>query len=566
MADDRIYGGLGGVVARGLDAAVGLVFPGWESKRIAARAAVKVMLGFDAAKKERTRRQRPRVESADDDLLPDLPEMRSNSRTMVRDDPNAASMFSTYIENIVGTGMIPQAIVAAGEDTRFTKEQAGAWNKGVEKRFRRWAKREADATAHSSFNALQQQALGNLVRDGEFLCHRGAINKPGRKTRSAIEFIDVDRLVDPRGPLRADTRGGIKVDEWSAPVGYWIAPRHPSESGRPGLTSAQRANEPVLYQKMDGDLPSILHGFRRTRDGQRRGVPLFSSSYGFLEALNDIAASESVASRVAAKICVLITQTKPLGMTPPGQSQQDDGQWVQKLESGTMPRLRPGEDVKPFVPQRPGTDWEKFCLPLLRSICSSWGLPYELVARDFASMNYSSARVALMEARRTFELWQQLLIEQFCQPWWEIVITEGVVSGELPLPPLWDSDRDAYFEALWVPPTWGYVDPAVEIEASRSAVEANVSTPQIEAARNGQDVEQVLRSKARFLQLAREIEDEFELEEGELTRERAERIESVQTEKAAGDETQKDVGAEPVGENEGATPGDQPVSENPEGD
>lgn len=526
MTQPQLYRGILGPVARLVDGAVAAFAPTWGRNRLLARAEHGALLAYDAARQDRTRRSRPQVGSADDDLLPDLAKLRSNSRTMVRDDANAAAILQVMRENVVGTGIAAESIVQPGKATGFTKAQADDWNDACEQLFATWSGKLCDATGHTNFAGLQMQALTEGMRDGEWLCHRGA--KQGRSLLTVCEFIDVDRLADPLGVQTVNVRSGVQVDEWGEATHYWITPRHPSEAYRPGLSQQQRRNQPVAFARMDGDMPSIIHGFIRTRSGQRRGVPMFSSSFGLIEALNDIVASETVATRAAAKICGVITSAAPLAFTDPTVKQQDDGQWSQKMESGTWQRLRPGESMTPFVPNRPGNTWEAFCNRVLRSICASFGLPYELVARDFAKMNYSSARVALMETRRAFALWQQHIIDQFCKVWWECVITEGVLTGKLPMPPFWNTNRDAYLVASWVPPSWGYVDPAVEIKASLAAVEANVSTPQIEASRNGLDYEHVLRQKAAALVLAREIEEEHDLEPGELTRERAERIEAVQ--------------------------------------
>jgi hypothetical protein len=64
-------------------------------------------------------------------------------------------------------------------------------------------------------------------------------------------------------------------------------------------------------------------------------------------------------------------------------------------------------------------------------------------------------------------------------------------------------------------------------EQQKAACEANLSTPYEEAAKYGADAEQILLARARFLARAAEIEREFGLEPGTLTKESPERIESV---------------------------------------
>lgn len=514
-----VYGnGVRGAVARAIDGAVDLVFPGWAVRRREARIRSAVMLEYDAAARKRTRRAPAAIVSADDDLLDDLETMRANARSMVRDDANAAALVQVLTENVVGTGITPQAMVRP-EDTGMTDSQADEWNRACEALFLRWAQDEADATEHSTFFALQAQAFGELLRDGEHLSHRLTVTGGApRELLSACEFIDVDRLQSPRG-VKGDVRAGVEVGRRMQALAYWLTPRHPAERLTRYDDERLKKNEPERWRRFEGGLPAILHAFRRTRAGQRRGVPMFSASFGLVEALNDMLETEVVASRAASKICLLVKQavTPAIAAASPGLQREPEGEWHEQLESGTIKYLNEGEDAQPFVPQRPGNTWEAFMVRVLRTICASFGLPYELVARDFARMNYSSARVALLEARRGFELWQQLLVDQFCAPWWRIVITEGVLRGILPAPRGWLQDPRPFLRAVWVPPSWGYVDPTKEIEASRAAVEANLSTPQQEAQRNGMDAETILEARARFLRKAREVEERYELPEGALT-------------------------------------------------
>lgn len=504
-------------ITRLLDSAIATVAPTWARHRLESRLA---LAAYDAAKRDRERGpNRGTRGSADDDLLPDLSQLRANARTAVRDDGTAAALLEVFVENVVGKGIVPQALIEAGEETGFSEQEARDWAAAAERVFWRWGwlTRSADATGLETFAGLQRQACTELIRDGEFLVHR-QIPDGERYLPSGCQFIDVDRLRDPaKLPEGVNLRAGVEVNAACQPVAYWITPRHPSETHRPGLTAQERRNDPVRYSRYDGQL-SLLHGFLRTRAGQRRGVPMFARCQRHIEALNDIVKSEATASRATARIAMVITQAAAT-LNPATMVQQNDGQWLQKIEPGTIPRLRPGEKIEGFAPNRPGTTWEPFVLNMLRIICSSFGMPRELVQKDFADMSFSGARVALMEARRRFEAFREVtFLPQFCQPWWEIAITEAVVTGKLPRPKNWDANRHAYLEALWTPPSWGYVDPKTDVEASALAVQSNLSTPQIEAAKAGLDWEQVLRDRAKHLRLALDLEQEFDLPKGTLSK------------------------------------------------
>ncbi len=506
---NELYQGVGGFVARAFDSMLSPFAPRLVLGRQRARAE---MLAYDMAQKKRTRRTQ-RAGSADSDLLTDLPQMRTNSRAMVRDDSAASALVRVLEDNIVGTGMRPQMIVdrvAAG----LSDAEANAWNETVEKWFESIAG-EIDATEADSFWEMQRQALRTMVVDGEFLLKRVFASDGSRRTSTAWEMIDADRLVDPHQGSTVDIRSGVEVGERQQAVAYWITPRHPDEMRVRWASPRLAKNQAERYAKVGPNgRPIVLHGFRRDRAGQTRGVPFLASSFGLVESMNDMLDAELTAARAAAKFCVFVRQT-----VEPGHGlQNEDGAWIEKLESGTIRYLNKGEQIESFSPNRPGNNFDPFVVRVLRSICAANGLPYEMVARDFGGMNYSNARVALIEARRGFEVLQQLLAEKFCQPIFASMVYDGVLSGELPAPRGFRQRPDLFLRALWQPPGWGWVDPVKEIEASRLAIENSLSTPQAEASRQGGDAEANLEQRARHLRKAREIEARYELPEGSLTK------------------------------------------------
>ena len=70
--------------------------------------------------------------SADYDLLPDLGMLRERSRELLRNDPYAASVVRSLVDNVVGTGIKPQSSIDH-EALGITEEEGNAIRKACER-------------------------------------------------------------------------------------------------------------------------------------------------------------------------------------------------------------------------------------------------------------------------------------------------------------------------------------------------------------------------------------------------------------------------------------------------
>jgi lambda family phage portal protein len=505
-----IYSGVSGFLARAVDAVVGAVAPGVAHNMRKARVRSEALLAYEAAKIDRTN-PITRVKGADQDIMPDLLNLRSLSRSTVRDDAHADGIVRTFEDNVVGNGIRPQSCVNY-EQLGITADQAKEWAKIVEAEWERWCDEEADATEEGSFYDLQKLVVRTRKIDGEVLSH--AII--GGDATIRCELIDVDRLESPGFLDTAEIKGGVEVDSKGAPLAYHILDKHPDDTAIKGRGGASQRIDAKL-----GDLSIVQHVKRRGRPGQTRGVPDFASALLYKKHLHHYLNSELIAARAASNYALFIEQ-EPDTTDPdifPVQA-EESGQTMEFheiLEAGTIRYLNKGEKPVPFSPNRPGAQFDQFVTRILRAIAAAQGVSYELVAKDFGGMNYSSARAMLLECRRAFDSERGLLIRQFCMPWWRNVILRGVASGRLKAPPKFLDNPRAWLRVRWVAPSYGWVDPTKEIEASSMAVAANLSNPYDEAARSGVEAEANLEARARFLERAAELEIERGLPAGSLS-------------------------------------------------
>jgi len=521
-----------GYVARAIDAVVAAMSPERALRRTQARARLQSVsspdvrsavrdrnvaaLRFEAARFDRLRAKMSSG-SADGDLLQDLDALRQKSQALVRDDPYASAAIRVSVENVVGTGIMPQATVRP-EETGCTESQCSDFNRAAEQYFREWAENWCDANRISDFADMTNIVYRGKLVDGESIAHRVLLAGRGGADQTAFELIDPARLQDPFSST-SNTRHGVEIGEAGQPVAYWITPYHPDDV-RFLRTGAIGANTPVRIERFRGGYWNVLHCYRRQRAGQSRGIPVLVASLGMVDHLHHYLDSELIGARVQSNNAGVIE--RPLDQTDPsielGDTREGTGELIfhESSDPGTFVYLNPGEKYTPSPVVRPGNTFDAFVIRILRAIAGSTGLSYEMVAKDFSSMNYSSSRSMLLEARRGFESEQMMLIRTWCRPAYQTVIREGIHRGDLPNFAQMLGRMEAFLKARWIRPAWGWVDPVKEIESSTMAVEGNLSTPQAEAARSGMDLEEVYEARADAWVLARDVERRKGLPEGAL--------------------------------------------------
>jgi lambda family phage portal protein len=166
--------------------------------------------------------------------------------------------------------------------------------------------------------------------------------------------------------------------------------------------------------------------------------------------------------------------------------------------------LLPGESITSFNPQRPSATFEPFVEKMLRAISAALGLPYELVAKDFSKTNYSSARAALLEARRYFKVRQEWLARKLCQPVWEMVLEEAYLRGELGAISFYEN-KQYWVNASWITPGWEWVDPLKEAQAAEVGIRNGIITYSDLYSAQGKDWEECFEQRKREQEKIKEL-------------------------------------------------------------
>ena len=447
--------------------------------------------------------------SADSDLLPDLTTLVSRSRDLTRNHGIASGAAQTLQDNVVGVGLRLSAIPdyrALGRE----KEWAEEWSQQVESLWRSWADTTRfDAANSLTFAGMTAQIFRSSVLNGEALALPLWMPSSDVPFATRIQSIEADRLSNPNDRFDQEKlRGGIEIDDYGAPVAYWLRKAHPGDAYL-GIGVPVRDWERVPAFTPWGRR-RVIHVHDKERTGQSRGKPLLTAVLQQFKMLDHYQRTELQAAIVNAMVAAVIET--PLDGQSIAEMMGGDAnsylaaknQYQVKLQGGATIPLYPGDKLTPFTPSRPASQFSTFVETVLRHIGAAMGLPYELLLKDFSKTNYSSARAALLEAWRFFRGRRQWLATYWANPVYELWLEEAVSAGLVDAPDFYEN-RYAYSRAKWIGPGRGWIDPVKEAQAAQIRMDAGISTLEDECAEQGLDWEEVLEQRARERTRMREL-------------------------------------------------------------
>lgn len=508
-----------------LDKALGVAFPKWALQRRTFREMQgildagkgrgrKMFNSYRGSESTRLRQEwLPGGRSADDDLLPELKSLRQRSRDLIRNDPHASGLMVTMETNVVGRGIKPQSRVTSAIPG-ISEDQAALIREQCEAAFMAWAL-ASDSTDKLNFWDQESLALRQTLENGDSFPHFVSLpEKSYRPLGLGIEIIEADRVETPPGDeLKKNIRHGIEFDDKGEPVTYHVREGHPGDvqfrKDNNTDTIPIPARAPASTDPMQRR--NIIHLSRQLRAGQSRGIPYLSPAMTMFKDLSDYLEAELVAARIAACYALFITTEDPATVAIRDFDRLNTaGQYETDLEPGMIRHLAPGESIESFNPNRGGDSFGPYVERMLRSIGVAIGFPMEIFAKDFSRTNYSSARAALLEARRVFRVWQQWLSIYFCQPSYERVTEEAFLRGMIPAIPSGDvfyAYYDQFTAAQWIAPSWDWVDPQKEVKAAVLALNAGLTSRTKVAASQGDDIMETLEELAREQEAIQELSE-----------------------------------------------------------
>lgn len=448
-----------------LDNAIRLVSPKWAAERQAWKQYEQwAAAGYRSASSGRLANATPLGGMSDYHLEQgyDRERMVNRAAQLARDNAMARGLLERNADNVVGTGIRPQA-----------KTSDAAWNRLAEARFNRWADEEADRRGLSTFWDLQRLAQLSLVRDGDV----GLVMMQGGQ----VQLMEALRIAAPLGrEFSASHIDGIDLDEFGRPLMFHLVPRRPDE--------AYTASTRDLPERVTVPADQFLFLARRSSPGQTRGEPALAQSMELFEHIDRLLEAVVTAARMAACFGILIEAPLPLPMqaTTTNAAGQSAKQW--NLEPAMVKTLKPGEKVSTLSPSQPTQNLSDFVSLLARHVGLPLGMPLELLMLDFSQTNYSSARASLLQAQRAFKQQQQYLVARLCRPIWRWKMREWIAAGELP-----ENDEADLHD--WITPGWPWVDPVKEAQAAQMSVDGGFATVREIVTGMGKDLDTLIKAR-----------------------------------------------------------------------
>ncbi len=443
-------------------------------KRLRARTTMALVGGYNAGDRSRpaNRSSRRSLGSANADILPSLENIRSESRDLLRNAPLARGAVNTVVTNVVGTGLNAHPSLdrdVLKELAGLTDENIDKIEKAFERHFNTWAKsRACDASMRSTFTGLQKLTCRSALESGDVFPLRRMIDRPGRELTTSIQIIEADRVQNPRDSMidKAMLHAGIERDVYGAAIRYHVTKTHPGDNWN-GLTSKETVAVEAFSETGDWQMLQVMIV---ERPEQSRGVPYLAPIVEILKQLTRYTDAEIANAVISGMFTAFVTSDGGTGFDgDPELAGSTTGAQLNEIKMGnaSIVDLAPGEKVEFANPARPNQAFDPFVQAILRQIGVALEIPFEILIKHFTA-SYSAAQAAIVEAWKFFTSMRVWLVDQFCQPVYEAVISEIVARGIVEAPGFFTAPdvRAAYLQADWVGPPRGMIDQNKEANAN----------------------------------------------------------------------------------------------------
>nr|DAX49662.1 MAG TPA: portal protein, lambda family [Caudoviricetes sp.] len=465
-----------------LDNLISFISPEWGAKREAWRQNLEEMRSYDAGDYSRGNANwRVINQSAEYTDKYSRDNVRARARDLERNSDMMNSVIGAYKRNVIGGGYTLQ--VKTGDDEL---------NDTIEAAWKKWCKKQnCDVTGTQSFTQMMRMCMKRKKIDGGILIVKRYTSEGFLPFK--LQTFEVDELDNTQMTPKVQGNkvvGGIEMNEYNKPVGYWIR-QYPVDSL--ALTT------PVYIEAKD-----VIFLYTKHRPSQIREISDMSPTITRIRDANEFMVAVSVKERIAACLSVFIKKTIPTTGIGRGmgvaQGALHDYQG-KSITPGMIKELNAGDEIQVVTPAGQATDAAGYIKLQQRLVGAGQGISYEATSRDMSESNYSSTRQGIIEDEMTYAEEKEMLMEVMDEIYETFVISLWL-SGNISLKDFW-GNKDKYLEHTWIIAPKKWIDPQKEANANRIALNTGQKTFKQIAAEQGRDWKEQIEEIAEVLEYAK---------------------------------------------------------------
>ena len=416
--------------------------------------------------------------SNDEELFRELRVLRGRSRWLAKNNGYYRRYLDMCVDNIVG----PNGVRLEAKIRKQNGEQDKGANDLIEEAWRTWSKKGIPMRRSQWTRVdMERAAVWSVARDGEVFFRKWfGVGDFGYQ----LEMIDAMRVPTEMNIIQT---GGVQVINGieytdGEPTAYYIARR--------GMKQDYVAEN---YERVDAKF--VLHLYVPLVAEQKRGFPWLSAGMQRIHMLDRYENAEIIASRIAAEKGGFFKRTSAAetGFNGEGSDEEQEIQYMDS-EAGSFGILPEGYDFSPWDPTHPTNAFESLSNKLLKGIASAGNVNYTSLANDLSDVNYSSARIGMLEVRDNWKARQNWFTNWFHDTIYAEWLPMAMSSGQIRLPFARVTD---YGRVSWVPRSWAWVDPLKESNANKANLMMRVTSLSDIASAQGDEIEDVFDRLAK---------------------------------------------------------------------
>lgn len=382
--------------------------------------------------------------TADQVIYSQLTTLRARARQQARNNDYVARLIQILQNNVVGA----TGFKARSQVTDYQEKPDKIVRKVIESGWQDYCE-EVDLVS------FQHLIMASMITDGEaFVYFRDTPDSvmPELIDPARID-VEYNRSENGINPIIM----GIEYNQYLKPVAYHVNDSY--EKSHPG--TGENSGQNVERTRVPAE--NIAHLFKKNTVGQKRGIPWVAASLGRLFQLGRYEEAALTAARIgAAKMGFFRSDA-----SDEYSGDEESGDMQLNAEAGTFENIG-AMQFQAFDPSYPAGEFKTFMTQTLQGIASGLGVDYHTLGNDLSGVNYSSARVGMLETREYFKTIQGWMISGFLKPLFKRWLSTELFNQRLTIKerPL-NRGLFYYLPVSFVGRRWDWVDPQKEAQGKR---------------------------------------------------------------------------------------------------